>query len=146
MPLTIRWRIINYKVGKEIINSIDPTTLNEFNSNMFKFYPGLNVNQDKLSLFEKLKLGNTPECLDFLINVNADLLTHVGTGNNFEGADEAAKYYHRNLRIYSNLNRIPVTKEDRIFILYGGSHTAFLNEFMKRSPKYEVVNTMDYLD
>ena len=63
----------------------------------------------------------------------------------FEGADEAAKYYQRNLRIYSNLNRIPMTNEDRVFILSGGSHTAFLNEFMKRSPKYEVVNTMDYL-
>jgi len=136
----------NYNIGNEITNAIDSNTLKEFYSNPFKFYPELNVNQDKLSLLEKLSLGNTPKCLDFLINVNADLLTYIGTENNFEGADEAAKYYHRNLRIYSNLNRIPVTKEDRIFILYGGSHTAFLNEFMKRSPKYEVVNTMDYLD
>ena len=89
------------------------------------YYPSLAVNQDDLSLLEKLKLGNTEECLDFLINVNADLLTYVGTEHGYEGADEAAKYYHRNLRIFSNLNRMPVTKEDRIFILYGGSHTAF---------------------
>jgi len=136
----------NYNIGGEIKNTLDSTTIKKFYSNPFKFYPTLAVNQEELSLMEKLKLGNTPECLDFLINVNADLLTYVGTENGFEGADEAAKYYHRNLRIYSNLNRIPTTKEDRIFILYGGSHTAFLNEFMKRSPKYEVVNTLDYLD
>ncbi|MEO0340498.1 MAG: DUF5694 domain-containing protein [Bacteroidota bacterium] len=36
-------------------------------------------------------------------------------------------------------------KSDRVFILSGGSHTAFLNNFLKRSLKYEVINTMDYL-
>ena len=36
-------------------------------------------------------------------------------------------------------------KNDRVFILSGGSHTAFLREFMKRDEKYEMVNTFDYL-
>jgi len=49
------------------------------------------------------------------------------------------------LRIYSNLNQIPVSKNDRIFIIMGGAHTAFLNEFMKRSPKYELVDVSKYL-
>lgn len=40
------------------------------------------------------------------------MLTHAGTKYNFEGADEAAKYYQRNLRMYSNLNRIEL-KERR---------------------------------
>ena len=47
--------------------------------------------------------------------------------------------------MYSNLNQIPVTKEDRIFILMGGTHTAFFNEFLKRSPKFKLVNTFEYL-
>lgn len=72
-------------------------------------------------------------------------LTYVGTQNEFEGADEAAKYYQRNLRIYSNLNRLALTPEDRVFILSGGSHTAFLNDFLRRSLKYAVVDAMDYL-
>ncbi len=73
------------------------------------------------------------------------MLAFAGTENSFEGADEAAKYYQRNLRIYSNLNRIQMTTDDRVFILSGGSYTAFLGEFMGRSPKYETVNVMDYL-
>ena len=106
----------------------------------------MNINLDELSLLEKLKLGNSKKYLDFLITINADMLAFAGTETGYEGADEAAKLYQRNLRIYSNLNRIPTTKNDRIFILSGGSHTAFLGEFMKRSPKYEVVNSLDYLN
>lgn len=34
---------------------------------------------------------NMDRFLDFLIAVNADMLTHAGTEGNFEGADEAAK-------------------------------------------------------
>ena len=72
-------------------------------------------------------------------------MTYVGTENGFEGADEAAKYYQRNLRIYSNLNRLLLEKDDRVFIISGGSHSAFLREFMRRDEKYEMVNTFDYL-
>lgn len=136
----------NYNIVREIDNKIDGKTIQEFYSNPFKYFPGLNVDETKLTFFDRMRIGNTNGFLDFLILTNADLLTHVGSGEGFEGADEAAKFYKRNLRIYSNLNRIPATKDDRIFILTGGSHTAFLREFMERSTKYEMVNTLDYLE
>ena len=79
------------------------------------------------------------------MTINADIMTHVGTAEGFEGADESAKYYQRNLRMYSNLNRIKLNKDDRVFILLGASHTAFFRDFINRSPKYEMVNTFDYL-
>jgi len=47
--------------------------------------------------------------------------------------------------MYSNLNRISLDKEDRVFIMMGASHTAFFRDFISRSPKYEMVNTFDYL-
>jgi len=135
----------NYNIFKEIENKIDPNTIQTFYTNPFKYFPSLQVDESKLTFFERMKIGNSPAFLDFLILTNADLLTHVGSDTGYEGADEAAKFYKRNLRIYANLNRIPATKADRIFIISGGSHTAFLREFMSRSPKYEMVNTMDYL-
>lgn len=135
----------NYNINNEMVNEIDSITFNKFQSNPFESIPELNIFEEGLSLMEKLSRMNHPHFLDFLITANADILAHVGSKDGFEGADEAAKYYQRNLRIYSNLNRIPLTKQDRVFILSGGSHTAFLNEFMKRSLKYEVVNTFDYL-
>lgn len=136
----------NYNIGNEVINTNDSITYNEYDRDPFKSNPELDIDFETLSLLDKLKLTNNQKYLDFLIEINADILTHVGTDENFEGADEAAKYYQRNLRMYSNLNRVVLKKTDRVFILMGASHTAFFRDFISRSPKYEMVNTFDYLE
>ena len=135
----------NYNIGYEIENLIDSVWYNSYYEEPLSFYPPVNVDQDSLNLRDKLKLTNHDSYLDFLIAVNADMLSHAGSEKGFEGADEAAKYYQRNLRMYSNLNRIDLNENDRVFILMGASHTAFFRDFISRSPKYEMVNTFDYL-
>lgn len=135
----------NYNVGAEIKNELDAAWHDKYYKNPLKFYPEVNYDENELNLLEKLKQTNHDRFLDFLITVNADMLTHAGTKDNFEGADEAAKYYQRNLRMYSNLNRLELNEDDRVFILMGASHTAFFRDFISRSPKYTMVNTFDYL-
>ncbi len=135
----------NYTIGNEIVNSIDSLWYKQYYKNPLQHYPEVNLNQDSLTLVEKLKLTNHDTYLDFLIAVNADMLTHAGSEHGFEGADEAAKYYQRNLRMYANLHRISLKENDRVFILMGASHTAMFRDFISRSPKYEMVNTFDYL-
>jgi len=135
----------NYRIGSFIKNTVDSTWYNRFYKNSLAFFPEVNVDFDTLGLIDKLKIKNNDHYLDFLISTNADMLTHAGTEKGFEGADEAAKFYQRNLRMYSNLNRIHLTKNDRVFILMGAGHTAFFRDFLKRSPKYKMVNTFDYL-
>ncbi|MEM6379247.1 MAG: DUF5694 domain-containing protein [Bacteroidota bacterium] len=136
----------DYQIGNKLTNTIDSSTYKTFFSNPFATISELNIFEEGLTTKEKLVRMNHPKFLETSQLANADILTHVGTDDNFEGADEAAKYYQRNLRIYSNLNRIPLQKDDRVFILMGASHTAFLNNFLKRSIKYEVVNTLEYLN
>lgn len=135
----------DYNVGGHINNSVDKLWYDLYYADPEKFYPEVNVNLEGLSLFEKLKVMNNGIFLDFMIAVNADMLTHAGTDENFEGADEAAKYYQRNLRMYTEMNRLDIKPTDRVFILMGASHTAFFRDFLSRSPKYEMVNTFDYL-
>lgn len=144
----------NYSVGDfienspELTNAIDPATYLEITNNPLKAYPELekrSSNFDNLSLLEKLALINNPIMLDYSLNANADKLFYVGIDDNFVGADQAALFYHRNMKIYSNLNRIKMNKNDRVLILMGSAHTAMLREFMNRSPKYEMVNSLDYL-
>lgn len=144
----------NYSVGDfienspELKNSIDPETYLELTNNPFKEFPEIekqNNNFDNLSLLEKIKLYNDPIMLDYFLNTNADKLFYVGIENGFNGADQAAIFYQRNMRIYSNLNRIKMTKNDRVLILMGTAHTAMLREFIKRSPKFEMVNTLEFL-
>lgn len=136
----------NYRIGQEIENVVDPEWYNKYYQDPLQFYPTIDVNRDSLSLLNKLKMTNNERFLDFVKAVNADMLTHAGTENGFEGADEAAKYYKRNLRMYSNLNRIDLSEDDRVFILMGSSHTAFFRDFMEGDPKYEMVDTFEYLE
>jgi len=144
----------NYSVGDffesspDYENAIDSKTYLQLTNEPFKDNPEMaqrEKNYNNLSLLEKLQLINEPLHLDYSININADKLLYVGTKDGFEGADNAALFYHRNMKIYANLNRIPMTENDRVFIIMGSAHTAFLREFIKRSPKFEMVNTLDYL-
>ena len=135
----------NYNIGNEMVNSIDSITYNAFFKNPFIDNPEFNVNTEDLTLLEHFKLMNNPKYQDYLMNVNADILTYVGSEHGFEGADEATKLYQRNLRMLSNINRIPMKSTDRVFILSGGLHASFIASLMKRSPKYELVNPLDYL-
>lgn len=45
-----------------------------------------------------------------------------------------------------NLNQISVTEQDRILIISGAAHAAFLHEFIKRSPKYQLKEAAEYLN
>ncbi len=136
----------DYAIGEKLDNAVDSAGYQAFRQNPFRNDPELALYaSDTISLREKLSIMNRDAFLDFLITVNADILTHTGTEGGFEGADEAAKYYQRNLRMYTNLNRLPLGPDDRVFIVMGATHTAFFRDFMSRSNKYEMVNTFEYL-
>lgn len=135
----------NYRIESMIDNTLDPEIYRAFMANPNAFFPGATLQIDSLSLTEKFKMLNQPRTLDLLITINADILTHVGTEGGFEGADEAARYYQRNLRMFANLHRLPLKPDDRVFLLMGASHTAYFRDFMSRSPKYQMVSALDYL-
>lgn len=99
----------------------------------------------KATFTETILSYNTQEYFDFSINFNADMLSYANSRDLFEGADEATKFYQRNLRMYANINKIPSQTSDRILIISGAAHAAFFQEFMKRSPKYELQNLEAYL-
>lgn len=104
-----------------------------------------NINEGKMSVAELLWLKNQPDYLDAMINYNADLLTTISVNGYPLGAEQAAKFYERNLWMFANMNNVPITKDDRIFILMGATHTAFFKDFLRRSPKFKEVNSLEYL-
>ena len=136
----------NYLIGQEIVNTVDSATVQAYAENLFVDHPEYaGYTSDSLPVLDRLRMLNEDAFLDLLIVANADILTYAGTDGNFEGADEAAKYYRRNLRMYTNLNRLELTPDDRVFMRSGASHAAFFRDFISRSPKYVMVNTFDYL-
>lgn len=126
------------KLAKEINSK---TYLNEHQKIVDFFKSGYSKN-----LIEQIIKMNEQEYYNALININADLLTYVNTKNDFEGADVAANFYKRNLRMFANINKIKVSDNDRIFILSGGTHAAFFDMLMKRSPRYKLVPLKEYLN
>ena len=99
----------------------------------------------EIGLKQKLKSMNTEANYNYLINVNADLLTYANSEDKFEGADEAAKFYQRNLRMFANINKIDFETDDRVLIISGAAHASFFNKFMSRSPIYKLVDLESYL-
>lgn len=133
----------NYRIAEHVEEGLDSKTYYRYMRELEKLrkqYP-----EEEMTVLEKLQWANDTRYHDILINSNADMLTHVSSEGNAEGADEASKFYHRNLVMYSNLNQIELDENDRVFILMGASHTAFFNMWLSRSPKYKPVDVNNYL-
>lgn len=95
-------------------------------------------------ILTKFKMYNTDkfksEALDFY-----NTLAVMHTPENHEGAKIIADFYKRNLMMYSNFNDVPKTKEDRVLIILGGTHSAYLDFFMRNHPVYDLVDPIDFL-
>lgn len=79
---------------------------------------------------------------DYLIG----LFKYEESEGDFTGVDlETGRWFNRNLRIFRNIQRIPVTPTDRILVIYGAGHMNLLNWFFRASPEYEFVSPMGHL-
>ncbi len=98
---------------------------------------------NNLPLLEQFREINTKdykmETFDFY-----NFLATKHSADRYEGADIIAEFYKRNLRMYSNLSDIPLTKGDRVLIVLGATHTAYLDIFIENNPKYQLENVSSY--
>lgn len=82
----------------------------------------------ELSLKELLKAYNSPN-LDRL-NKSLYMVTNgVGAGENFLGADATSSWWHRNFRMYGNIQKA-ATPGERILVIGGQGHTAILRDML----------------
>lgn len=79
---------------------------------------------------------------DYLIG----LFKYEEQEGDFTGVDfETGRWFNRNLRIFRNIQRIPVTSEDRILVIYGAGHMNLLNHLFQCSPEYRFTGAAEYL-
>lgn len=65
----------------------------------------------------------------------------------FTGVDfETGRWFNRNLRIFRNVQRIPVEPDDRILLIIGSEHLNLLNYFFEISAEYRFVSPLPYLE
>lgn len=134
----------NYNMW-ELAKKENATKFFEMAKRMEKLQNSVVTNPKKIGLKNMLKIMNTDEAYNFVINANADMLMYANSKNGFEGADEASKFYKRNIRMFANINKVPMTKSDRVLIISGGTHAAYFSKFMSRSMIYELEPITNYL-
>lgn len=71
--------------------------------------------------------------------------TWVGFPDHHAGADMAAQWYKRNLRIYANIWHALEESDDRLILLIGQAHVWSLRSFFRGNPDFEVVPVKEVL-
>ncbi|KAA5549060.1 DUF5694 domain-containing protein [Adhaeribacter rhizoryzae] len=74
------------------------------------------------------------------------ILSRVGAGDNYIGADLVGEWYKRNLRIYSNILKFVDTEKDkRLLVIFGNGHMHILKQLFEDNPDFEVVDATKFL-
>jgi Family of unknown function (DUF5694) len=100
--------------------------------------------QTSLTLAQLLQLANDParDAINkgFYVRTNA-----VGAGDGFAGADASASWWHRNFRMYANIQKEsePAT---RVIVLAGQGHTAILKDLLAVDGLRTPEDARPYLD
>ena len=91
---------------------------------------------------EMLYQMNRPEFLHLSHALYLQYFAPVVAGDNYAGADLVATWYHRNIRIFSNLHQISDADEERILVIYGQGHIPILKEMIGYSPYFCLVESL----
>lgn len=63
----------------------------------------------------------------------------------YEKADRLTNWYHRNLRMFANINRITSFPDDRVLVIVGSGHLKILRDFAIDSPQYCLIEPENFL-
>ncbi len=95
--------------------------------------------------------------VDYLLHLNSDevqaravgrwlVATKRGTNTEPVGADGfITRYFLRNARIFSNVQRIIDDPNSRVLMLYGNTHGYFIRELLRASPEYRLRDARELL-
>jgi len=68
----------------------------------------------------------------------------VGAGESFVGADASASWWHRNFRMYANIQKEAMPKK-RVLVIAGHGHIAILRDLASLDQKMKLIDAIDYL-
>lgn len=106
-----------------------PELLEAFNGEIARLQAAEAAAHRELSLRELLIRANDSE--QDRMNKDLYLLTNAaGAGSGFEGADATARWWHRNIRMYANIQRY-ATAGERVLVVAGQGHTAILRDLLE---------------
>jgi hypothetical protein len=119
-------------------------------SNDAKSLPPPLSEEDKLlrrsTVAEFLRYMNTEEKV--LNSHGENYLRNIAPADSvviYEKADQVSNWYKRELRIFSNINRITEFPNDRILLIIGAGHLKIQRDFALDAPQFCLIETEPYL-
>ncbi len=148
---------IGYRLGKMLAHSkvyaIDDDTIlnmdvmyNKPPSSLKEAMNALHADMNKHmndTIVDMYKYYNSEEWskLNHSIYIQANM---ISAGNNYAGAEMVTKWYERNLKIFSNIQRLADTYR-RIFIIYGAGHLKILRDLINADSNLKLIDAGKYL-
>jgi hypothetical protein len=127
----------------EYLESSAPDVLEAFNDEIARLQQAEATAHRELSLRELLIRANDSE--RDRMNKDLYLLTNAaGAGFGFEGADATARWWHRNIRMYANIQRYAAAGE-RVLVVAGQGHTAILRDLLAIDRRISAHDIRPYL-
>ena len=99
----------------------------------------------KQTILQHLRYLNSPEQLRLSLGRYLVAEFEVGGRGDYTGADSRTGWYGRNLRIFSNIERVRTASSDRILVIIGAGHVPILQHLAENAPEYELVPCLDVL-
>lgn len=133
-----------YAIDDDMIVNMD--VLNSPTSSLRDAMDALQKDMDKHTngpVVELYKYYNSAEWakLSHSVYVQANA---ISIDNNYAGAEMVTKWYERNLKIFSNIQRL-ATKSERLFIIYGAGHLQILRDLINADSNLNLVDVYEYL-
>jgi hypothetical protein len=106
---------------------------------MKKFENEQNERIAKSTLTELILHSNEKEADKDNLQWYLEVANRTGNPDDFTGASLVANWYKRNLYMYSLIQKLTESKDDRIMVLLGSGHAAMFREFIAHDPTFEIV-------
>lgn len=126
-------------------NLKNDNTFEELEAKYEQFYSYDDTLQKSMELKDYLLFTNSDKYLQY---DNGQYLLWTRNGTNLEpiGADGfVSKWFNRNARIFSNIQRICTDKNERILVIIGGSHVPMLKFLLESSQEFKLRRIEEFL-
>lgn len=93
----------------------------------------------KSSLQEMMLYYNTKQAENENLQWYLEVANRAGNPDDFTGASLVSNWYKRNLYMYSIIQKLTESTDNKIMILVGAGHAALIREYITHDPTFELV-------
>ncbi|OIV41246.1 DUF5694 domain-containing protein [Flavobacterium johnsoniae] len=104
-----------------------------------KFVKDNNERMAKSSLTDLMLYYNQKASNEDNIQWYLEVANRAGNPDDFTGASLVSNWYKRNLYMYSLVQKLTESTDNKIMVLLGAGHAAMLREFIAHDPTFEIV-------